>query len=365
MSTALSIVIAIFVFGLLIFVHEGGHYVAARLCGVTVKEFAIGMGPKLASWVSKKTNIRYSLRLLPFGGFTSMEGEEEESDDPHAFGKQSVWRRIIIIAAGPLTNIVLGIIIMSLLVIFTDTLGSTTIHSFIDDTEVIDEMSDGETDTDTEATGSLSEKTGLMVGDTIIAVDGESVHTANELSYEVMRRGIEPVDITVIRDGETVVVEDVEFPVTSSSGVAFGSLDFYVYAEEKTVLNVIKHAFWRSELTIEMVWESLYDLITGRYGVEAVSGPVGVTETLGEAASTGISNLVYIAVVLSINLGVMNLLPIPALDGGHLVFMIIEILRGGKKIKPDTEAMINFAGLCILMIFMVVVTCKDIASLFG
>ncbi|MCD7776218.1 MAG: site-2 protease family protein, partial [Firmicutes bacterium] len=173
-----------------------------------------------------------------------------------------------------------------------------------------------------------------------------------------------PVDVTVKRDGETIIIPDVEFPVTTSSGVLFGSLDFYVYAEEKTFTNVVKQAFWRSELTIEMVWESLIDLITGRYGVEAVSGPVGVTETLGEAASSGISDLIYMAVVLSINLGVMNLLPFPALDGGRILFMVIEILRRGRKIKPETEAMINFAGLFMLLVLMVVVTCKDIASLF-
>lgn len=347
---AVSIIIAIFVFGLLIFIHEMGHYIAARLCGVTVLEFAIGMGPKLISWVSKKTGIRYSLRALPFGGFTSMEGEDEDSDDPNAFSKKPLWKRFIITAAGSGANLLVGIILMIPIVIFAGNLGSTTIYEFI--------PAEG-------AEKAQSEAEGLMVGDRIVAVDGEKVYIANDLAYEIMRRGIEPIDITVERNGEEIVIEDVDFPVSSSDGIAYGALDFYVYAEHKNFANVMKHSFHRSYLTVEMIWESLYDLITGRYGMEAVSGPVGVTKVLGEAAATGFGDLAYMAVVLSMNLGVMNLLPIPALDGGRILFLFVELIRGGKKINPNTEAMVHFVGIVILLGLMVVIAFKDVASLFG
>lgn len=343
-----SIIIAIFVFGLLIFIHEMGHFLAARLCHVTVTEFAIGMGPKLVSWVSKKTGTRYSLRAFPFGGFTSMAGEDEESDDPNAFSAKPLWQRFIITAAGSLSNLTVGIVLMTALVIFSGTLASTTIYEFVGFEE---------------GTIAQSKAEGLREGDRIVAVDGERVHIANELAYEIMRRGVEDIDITVIRDGKEITVEDVTFPQDSSDGITFGSLDFYVYAEHKTFVNVLKHAYFRSELTIEMIWESLYDLVTGRYGVEAVSGPVGVTQVLGEAAATGFSDLVYMAVVLSMNLGIMNLLPLPALDGGRLIFLLVELVRG-KRVNPNAEAMIHFVGIVVLLGLMVVIAFKDIAALF-
>lgn len=343
-----SIIIAIFVFGLLIFIHEMGHFLAARLCNVTVLEFAVGMGPKLISRVSKKTGTRYSLRALPFGGFTSMAGEDEESDDPNALSKKPLWQRFFITAAGSLSNLAIGVILMTLLVIFSGTLASTTIYEFVGFEEGITAQSKAE---------------GLLEGDRIVAVDGERVRIANELAYEIMRRGVEDIDLTVVRDGKELVIEDVTFPQDSSDGITFGSLDFYVYAEHKTFANVVKHAYFRSQLTIEMIWESLYDLVTGRYGVEAVSGPVGVTQVLGEAAATGFSDLVYMAVVLSMNLGVMNLLPLPALDGGRILFLLIELVRG-KRVNSNAEAMVHFIGIVLLFGLMIIIAFKDIAALF-
>lgn len=342
------IIIAIFVFGLLIFIHEMGHFLAARLCKVTVTEFAIGMGPKLVSRVSKKTGTRYSVRAFPFGGFTSMAGEDEESDDPNAFSAKPLWQRFFITAAGSLSNITIGIVLMTLLVIFSGTLASTTIYQFVGFEE---------------GTTAQSKAEGLLEGDRIVAVDGERVHIANELAYEIMRRGVEDIDITVVRDGKEITVENVTFPQASSDGITFGSLDFYVYSEHKSFANIVKHAFYRSELTIEMIWESLYDLVTGRYGMEAVSGPVGVTQVLGEAAETGFSDLIYMAVVLSMNLGVMNLLPLPALDGGRLLFLIVELVRG-KRVNQNAEAMVHFVGIVILLGLMIVIAFKDIAALF-
>lgn len=345
MPTAVYIIIAILIFGLLIFIHEGGHFLFARLFKVTVNEFSIGMGPKLVSKKSKKSGISYSLRAFPIGGFVSMAGEDEESDDPNALNKKPVWQRMIIVAAGGVVNLVAGILVMFILV-FSSTsmgLGSTTVAEFRD--------------------GALSQSSGLKAGDTIVEVEGRNVHIADELVYEIMRLGIEPVDLTVVRDGEKTVIEDVEFPQMSEQGVAFGDADFYVYGQERTFTNLVKHSFYRSTYTVRMIWESLYDLVTGRYGIEAVSGPVGVTEALTQAAQTGSYNFIYLVVVISMNLGVMNLLPLPALDGGRLVFLLIEAVRR-KPINPKVEGVIHTAGLALLMLLMIFICVKDVIKLF-
>ncbi len=343
----LSVILAIFIFGLLIFVHEGGHFFFARLFGVTVNEFAIGMGPKIFSRKSEKSGIVYSLRLLPFGGFVSMAGEDDESDDENAFYKKAVWKRIIITAAGATVNILIGIIVMSVLVFSSDVIASNVVAEFVEPEEGV--VSTGEQ--------------GLMVNDEITHINGTRVYIYSDLHYEISRQGIEPVDITVLRDGEAIVIEDVTFPVNTESGTSFGMRDFKVYREEKTFLTLTKHAAVRSYSTIKMVYDSVYDLITGRYGVESVSGPVGVTEALSEAASSRFSDFIYLAAFLSINLGVMNLLPFPALDGGRIVFQLIELIFR-RPVPVKVEGFVNFVGLAFLMLLIVVVTCKDIAGFF-
>ncbi len=336
------------IFGFLIFIHELGHYLTARLFNVTIHEFAIGMGPAVLNRTSKKTGIKYSLRALPVGGYVSMEGEDEESDDTNSFRHKPVWQRIIITVAGAFMNIMIGVIVMSFLVAAQDVLPSNTIGAFA-------EYEDRET--------SYAYAEGLRIGDEIIKVDGVRVHIANETIYQIMRRGIEPIDITVIRNGEVTVIEDVVFPTFTESGTLFATVDFKVNPEAKTPLTVLKHAAFRSVSTIRMIWESLYDMITGRYGVEAVSGPVGVTKALGEAAEEGAGDLIYLAVVISMNLGVMNLLPLPALDGGRLLFQFIELIFR-KPVKPEIEGYIHFAGLVALMFLMVVIAVKDVVQLF-
>ncbi len=204
---------------------------------------------------------------------------------------------------------------------------------------------------------------GLRENDRILSVDGTSVHTANELVYEVMRKGIEPIEVTVRRDGEVLTLPNVSFATMTESGEVFGSIDFYVYRDAKTALNVLKHAFFRSVSTIKMIPESLFDLLTGRYGISSVSGPVGVTQAMTEAAQQSIADLIYLAVVISMNLGVMNLLPFPALDGGRLVFLVVEGIRR-KPVSPRIEGYVHFAGFAVLMVLMVLILAKDIIGLF-
>lgn len=342
-----TIVIALFIFGFLIFIHELGHYLTARAFGVSIREFAIGMGPKLFSHCSPKTGIRYSLRALPIGGFVSMVGEDEESEDENAFHRKPVWQRIIVTAAGAFMNLAVGVIVMSLLVMTQDILPSTEIGAFV-------QHEDG--------TPNYTQAAGFQVGDKIVEIEGTRVRIANELVYEVMRRGIEPLDVTVLRNGERITMEDVIFPTIVDQGIRYGTVDFKVTPEVKTPAVILKHAVFRSTSTIKMIWESLYDLVNGRYGVESVSGPVGVTKALGEAAESGFDDLIYLAVVISMNLGVMNLLPLPALDGGRLLFQIIELFRR-KPVRPEIEGYVHFAGMVMLMILMVVVAVKDIFTL--
>lgn len=342
--TFLYILLAIFIFGFLIFIHEAGHFLFARLFNVTIEEFAVGMGPKILSKKSAKTGIVYSLRLLPIGGFVKMTGEDDESEDENAFCNKSVWKRIIITVAGAATNIVAGILVMSIFVATSAHLASTTIGKFTDD-------------------GTFSAETGINVGDTILSVDGKKVYIYSQLYYEIARNGIEPIDIVVERDGEKIRFEDVQFPTETSEGTVFGTTNFIPYEREKTVFNVAKEAFFQSFTTIKMIWESLFDLIRGRYGIESVSGPVGVTEVLVDAAKTGARDFIYLAVVISMNLGVMNLLPIPALDGGRLLFQIIEAVIG-RPVNRTVEGYIHFIGMIILLIFMALIVFKDVAGLF-
>ncbi len=345
MGTIPTILTAILVFSFLIFIHEFGHYIFARIFKVTITEFSIGMGPKLVWYDSKKTGIRYAVSAIPIGGYVAMAGEDGESDDPNSFEKKPAWQRLIIIVAGAFVNIIAGVLAM---VIFASiaNIGSTTIYDF-PETEL--EIS--------------SADSGLMPEDTIIKVNGRRVKTADALSYEIMRKGYEPIDITVIRDGKEMTLTDVVFPTASESGQVFGVMDFRVYAKEKTFFGVLDYAFSRSGLIVRMCWESIFDLITGRYTLGAVSGPVGISEAIGDAAKMGFTSLLGIVSLISINLGVMNLLPIPALDGGRMITIIAEMITR-KKIPPKVEGIINAVGLAVLLGLSFIIMIKDVIGLF-
>ena len=337
------LLIMLLVFGVLVFIHEFGHFITARLCGVSVKEFAIGMGPTIFSWNSKKHETKYGLRLLPIGGFVSMVGEDEESSEKGAFCNQSIWKRMMIVLAGPAMNLILGFLLMTVLVFSQGTLASTTIAKF-----------------DEQAVSAQK----LEVGDEILKVASTRVHTGDEMVYEIMNQGYRPIDILVVRNGEKILVEDVEFPSIADSGAVFGDYDFIPYAEQRTVPNLLKHAFFRSVSNVKMVYDSLGGMITGRFGMDAVSGPVGVAEVVGDAAKNGLQSLLFIVTLLSVNLGVFNLIPFPALDGGRFLFLIIEGIRK-KPMNPNVESAINFVGIMILFALMILITVKDVFKLFG
>lgn len=303
------------------------------------------MGPKLISKRSKKSGILYSVRAFPIGGFVSMAGEDEESGDVNALNRKPVWQRMVITVAGAAMNLIIGFILMTVVVITSTSIGGTTILRFAED-------------------NALSEQSGLMIGDEIVKVGDTRVHIASELAYEIMRNGVEPLDITVRRDGELVEIKDVQFPTIIEQGIQFGMTDFIVLAEEKTFGNVIEQSFYRSVSTVKMIWQSLLDLVTGRYGLEQMSGPVGITAVVSEVAKSSFTDYLYLVVVITINLGIFNLLPLPALDGGRLIFQIIELIRR-RPVKPEFEGYVHFIGIVLLMLLMVVITFKDVMNLFG
>ena len=347
---AVGIILAILVFGFLVFIHECGHFFFARLFGVKINEFSIGMGPKLISKVSKKSGTAYSLRLLPVGGFVSMAGEDEESDDESAFCNKPVWQRMIITAAGAVVNIIAGILAMAVIIIATGELNGTEIEYF------------GTFKSDEVSYVSTADQ-GLMEGDRITRVGKTKVHIADDLRYEIQMNGDEPIDITVERNGESLVIEDVKFSTVTESGITFGLADFGTSAERMTVESVARHTVWRSISMMRSIWASLTGLVSGEYGIDMVSGPVGVGSEMAKVAEQSYTDFAALAVLISINLGIMNLLPLPALDGGRLVFLLIELIFR-RPVNRNVEGYIHFAGIVLLMAFMLFITFKDINSIF-
>ena len=375
--TILYILLALVVFGLLVMIHELGHFLVARLFGVGIREFSIGMGPKLFSWKGKKKwgepdpekeeplvppvsfdpgdpvsepedyRTTYSLRLLPIGGYVSMVGEDEENEHPAAFGQKNVWKRIAVVVAGAFMNILLGFLLMLVLVVSTRDDSGVILAS-----NVVAEFRE-------EATSNQW----LEVGDVITHVNGTRVHTGNEVIYEIMYRGYDTLNLTVEREGRVLELRGVTFPQFEEEGITFGLYDFAVAREQASFGAVIKHTFFRSCSTVKMIFDQLADLLTGRFGLNAVSGPIGITEEMGNAAKDGFGTFLYLVIVITINLGVFNLLPIPALDGGRLLFLLIEAITR-RPVNPKIEGYIHFAGLMILLGIMLLVACKDIAGLF-
>jgi regulator of sigma E protease len=275
-----------------------------------------------------------------------MVGEDAESDDPNAFNKKPAWQRLIVTVAGAVINILAGVIAIIIFASIAN-IGSTTVYDF-PETEY--EIS--------------SADSGLQSGDRIIKVGSKRVNNADTLYYEITRNGNKPVDLTVVRDGVEITLEDVVFPTDTVSGQVFGIMDFKVYAQRKTFGSVLGYSLSKSVLTVRTCWESIYDLITGRYTFEAVSGPVGISEAIGDAAAYGFTAVLNIVSLISINLGVMNLLPLPALDGGRTVMILVEMITK-KKLPPNVEATINAVGLALLLGLSMIVMIKDVIGLFA
>ncbi len=344
MSTFLGILIAILVFGVMIFLHESGHYIAARLCKVKVLEFAVGMGPKLFSRTSKKTGIVYSLRALPIGGFTAMQGEDGEDDDPHALVNRPRWQRFIVLFAGSFMNLLTGMIAMFIYLCITLQVGSNVVAVFDEN--------------------AVSPDYGLQVGDAIIEVNGSYSTDYTYIVNTVALEGEKPVDLTVLRDGKEIVLKGVRFPTVEQDGVTIASIDFKFQGIEPDLPTLLTSSVKQSFSTVREVYDVLARLITGKLGVNAVSGPVGTVSVMSQVAKSGFTNVLYLFVIISINLGIMNLLPLPALDGGRIICLLIEtIIR--RPLNKKVETYIHLVGMLLLFGLMAVITVFDVIKLIN
>ena len=336
-SSVWPYLLAVFLFGVIIAIHEFGHFFFAKLFKVKVNEFALGMGPKIFS--KQKGETAYSLRLFPIGGFVSMEGEDEESDDDGAFNKKPAWQRFIIIAAGAVLNLILGVVVVAICLSCSELVGSRTVHSFMD--------------------GATSQQSGLQAGDEIIKINDTHIYSSKGIAFNMVRDTDNKLDITVKRNGEKIELKDVEFKQFEFEGRK------YIHHD----LLVTSNAFLDSASIVQMVRLSLVDLVTGKYGMKEVSGPVGTISAIAESTAEpeNFSDKILTALtflsMITINVGVFNLLPVPALDGGRLFFIFIEMIRR-KPIPAKKEGLVHTVGLVLLLAFMLVVSISDVIKLF-
>lgn len=353
MQHIVTLLIAILIFGLIIGIHEFGHFIVAKLNHIQVNEFAIGMGPKLLHF--RKGETTYSLRLFPIGGFCSMEGEDQSSDNPNAFEKKAVWRRMLVVLAGAFMNLVLGFVLIAVLLCTSTKIPSTVIARFAETTN-----SAGET-----VTAAESERSGLQVGDKIVAIDGSHILSATDLIYKLQTTETDSYDVTVKRDGARVVVENVKFHNDNTDGL----LDFAVEGKSKNPVNVVTYAAKDTAATAKLIWMSLVELVSGKYSLQDLSGPVGTVSVIEQAASSGenllerVQSVMNLTIFITVNVGVFNLLPIPGLDGSRFVFLLIEAIRR-KPVPKNREAMVHLIGMAALFLLMILVTVQDITRFF-
>ena len=365
MSIFITLIAALIVFSAVIAIHEFGHFTVAKLCGIQVNEFSIGMGPALWKKIYKGT--QYSLRALPVGGYVALEGEESpesqqaeaarderEAEDENPVPPEQrtgiplnnapVWQRALVMAAGAFMNFVLGFVVLVILVAAQEgAITSKTIYSIEND--------------------ALCGQTGLQAGDEIVAVNGRRCFVANDILYELVRTEAYRARFTVKRDGQKVELPDVQFDTwQDEDGQTHMSLGFTVYGIPKTPLHVLSEA-WNSTLYYgHIAFTSLTDLVRGRESINNLSGPVGIVTAIGQAASYGWQDLLELLALITINLGVFNLLPFPALDGGKVVFLVIEGVTG-HAVPEKLQSWLTLAAFALLFGLMLFATYNDIIRL--
>lgn len=445
LTTIALILIGVLLFELIIFIHEFGHFITAKKSGIKVNEFSLGMGPKIFSFGKGET--KYSLRIFPIGGFCAMEGEDEESPEPRAFNNAKVWKRMIVVIAGAVMNIILGFVLMFVVVVQQDAYSSTEVQSF--------------------PATSFSSCTGLQSGDVIKEINGYGISTSMDFNYPISTAELKTVDgstleiykedcgnnlynmavslvqdknnklsdeqvskvnellskssneiakakskedafsvyenyykkindacgikdykvekiveketrkrytadILVERNGEEKLLKNVQFftYTTKDNSDPQVSIDFYVKPIEKTFGSVLSQTFKQTISTCKMIYASLGGLLTGKFGLKDMSGPIGiasaVTTVASESLSSGfmsaVNSIIYVMMIITVNLGLFNMLPFPALDGGRFVFLIIEAIRG-KSVPRKVEAIVNGIGMGLLILLMILITANDIFKL--
>lgn len=346
----ITVIFAILFFSLIIFIHELGHYLTARMFKVKIHEFAIGMGPKLFS--KEKGGILYSLRLVPIGGFCAMEGEDGGSSESEgALCRKPWYQKLIILAAGAFMNILLGFFIVLIFLCIS-----------VSFSKAIAVPKVAETVESSDAANYLKE------GDRIIKVGSERVHIVRDVNFAMQQNGSKPIEITVKRDGKKMSFTIKPHKVSYEGGGEGYIIGFTTAAEPANPFNVMKEAFFDTVWMGKTVFISLKMLISGEVGMKEMSGPVGVVSAMNTAAEEsgggliGFLNLLYLAAFISVNIGIMNLLPLPALDGGRIFFTLIEAIRR-KPIPAEKEGFVHMIGFMLLLCLMVFATWNDIMKL--
>lgn len=337
----LTAIWAILIFCILIFVHEFGHFITAKLSGMTVHEFSIGMGPKILGFGKGET--KYSLRLIPFGGYVKMEGEDGDSADPNAFCNKSALKRFTVLFAGAFMNVLLGFLIFALVYSTSGSHASNTIGGIIEN--------------------SAFDKAGIVSGDKIIRMEGDKyssdIRSYRDINIFISLNGNETARIVYEHNGERITKDITPTYNETEQRYMFGFSPKYV---KLGFWGALYQSFWQCIFVIKSVFLSLWWLISGVVSPSAMSGPVAIVSEIGVATKAGWRTVLNFAGFISVNLGVMNLLPIPALDGGRILFLAIEKIRG-KKMNSEREAMINFVFFAALIFLMILVTFSDISKL--
>lgn len=344
----MNIIIAIIIFSIIILFHELGHFLLAKANGVQVNEFALGLGPTIIGFTKGET--KYSIKLLPFGGVCMMEGEDDASDNERAFNNKSVWARMSVVFAGPFFNFIMAFVFSMILI------GCVGY-----DRPVVSDVIDGY----------AAQEAGIRAGDTIVSMNGKHIHFYREVSaYSTFHSG-ESVEIVYKRDGKNYTTTLVPKLDEESGRYLYGFVG-NAAREKGTPVQTVVNSFYEVKYWINITIDSLKMLLTGGASFNDLSGPVGIVKSIGDTYENSVTmdgyfyaflNMLNITIYLSANLGVMNLLPLPALDGGRLFFLIVEAIRR-KKIDPEKEGMVHFVGILLLMGLMVVVMFNDIRKLF-
>ena len=329
-------ILAIILFCVMIFPHELGHYIAAKRLGVKVNEFAFGMGPVI--WKKQKGETLHSIRLFPIGGFCSMEGEDEDSDEPRAFNNKKPWQKIIILAAGSFMNVLCAILIMSIVV---GVLGFTT------------------TTIDTVSEGSPAETAGIMAGDEITAIDGQPIEAWTDVSAAIASAEGGQIIMTVQRDGRTLEAS-VTPEQTQDGAYLIGITSRVSHNPFRAVAEGAKSTW---NITVSM-FQTLSQLFTGQLGADSLSGPVGMVQMVSQTTQYGWWYYGFLTALICINLAIINMLPLPALDGGRIIFVIISMITG-RPVSQKVEGTVHFVGIMLLFGLMAYVTFNDITRIFG
>ncbi len=347
----LNLIYFVIVLGIIVLVHEFGHFIFAKIFGIYVYEFAIGMGPKLFSWKSKKDETVYSIRAIPIGGFCSLAGEDLDSDDQEKIPEnrrlqsKPVWQRFLVMFFGAGNNFILAFLLLLVIAFGWGAVSSKPIIS-----ELVE--------------NNPAVQAGLQVGDTILEINGHKVKTSDDVSiYLQVEDKSKPIIFTVERNGKTL-----DFDVVPKEEEVDGSKIYRVGIVsqgevERGFMASVRYAFTKMGSLFRQMMITFKGLFTGGLSVNQLSGPVGIYNIVGDQAKAGFQNILYLIALLSINVGFINLIPFPAFDGGRILFLIIEKIKG-SPVKPETENKIHTIGFVLLLALMIYITFNDILKLF-